>query len=122
MDEEARSGGFVARNLADGERTTFPNGAVDAVAIAGVTVKRATMRPGWEWERDESPLVGTDSCPNAHLLSVVAGRLGCRLDDGTEHELGPGDVAAVPPGHVGRTIGDEDLVYLDFDAGVDPSV
>lgn len=122
MDKKVQSEEFVVRNLDASERTTFANGEVDAVTIAGVTVKRATMQPGWDWETDEKRLVGTDSCPNSHLLYVVAGWLGLRLDDGTEHELGPGDVAAVPPGHVGWTIGDEELIYLDFDADGDPSV
>ncbi|WP_254544738.1 hypothetical protein [Halomarina pelagica] len=122
MGEEIRSSsGFVARPLDDGERTTFPNGTVEAVMIGDLTVRRATMQPDWEWERDEKRLVGTNSCQNSHVLYVVAGRLGLRLEDGTEHELSPGDVATVPPGHVGWTIGDEELVYLDFDAGDDPT-
>jgi uncharacterized cupin superfamily protein len=36
------------------------------------------------------------------------------MDDGTELEIGPGDVVSIPPGHDGWTIGDEPCVVLDF--------
>jgi hypothetical protein len=36
------------------------------------------------------------------------------MDDGTELEIGPGDLAAIPPGHDGSVIGNEPCVALDF--------
>jgi hypothetical protein len=36
------------------------------------------------------------------------------MDDGTEFELGPGDVALIEPGHDGWVIGDEPAVVLDW--------
>jgi hypothetical protein len=35
-------------------------------------------------------------------------------DDGTEAEIGPGDVYAIHPGHDAETVGDEPCVSLDF--------
>lgn len=36
------------------------------------------------------------------------------IDNGTEVEGGPGDVAAVPPGHNTWVVGDEPCVIIDF--------
>jgi len=36
------------------------------------------------------------------------------MDDGSELELGPGDVVAIPPGHDAWVVGDEPCVVLDF--------
>jgi hypothetical protein len=36
------------------------------------------------------------------------------MDDGTTHDIGPGEVMAIPPGHDAETIGDEACVALDF--------
>jgi uncharacterized cupin superfamily protein len=44
----------------------------------------------------------------------VSGRMGIRMDDGTEAEVGPGDVFACPPGHDAWVVGDEACVALDF--------
>ena len=36
------------------------------------------------------------------------------MDDGSEGEIGPGDVVAIPPGHDAEIVGDEACVMLDF--------
>jgi hypothetical protein len=36
------------------------------------------------------------------------------MDDGTELEIGPGDVFSIPPGHDNWTIGDESCIVPDF--------
>ena len=36
------------------------------------------------------------------------------MDDGSEGELGPGHVCAIPPGHDAWTVGDEACVMVDF--------
>jgi quercetin dioxygenase-like cupin family protein len=41
------------------------------------------------------------------------------MDDGTEAEGGPGDVAVIPPGHNAWVIGDEPCVMLDFTGAKD---
>ncbi len=35
-------------------------------------------------------------------------------DDGTEAEVGPGDIAAIEPGHDAWVVGDEPFVSIDF--------
>jgi hypothetical protein len=37
-----------------------------------------------------------------------------RMDDGTEHEFGPGDAGTIPPGHDAWIVGDVACVWLDF--------
>ena len=60
----------------------------------------------------------SDSRPAAsHSPSAtyqVSGRLGVRMDDGTEFISGPGDVLSIPSGHDGWVVGDEPVVVIDF--------
>ena len=52
--------------------------------------------------------------PGSSLVYVLSGRTKAVLDDGTEIEAGPGDVAYIPAGHDGWTVGDEPCVIIDF--------
>jgi hypothetical protein len=36
------------------------------------------------------------------------------MDDGTEGEAGPGDIAVIPPGHNAWVVGNEPCVMIDF--------
>jgi hypothetical protein len=36
------------------------------------------------------------------------------MDNGSESEIGPGDVATIPPGHDAWIVGDEPCVMIDF--------
>jgi hypothetical protein len=74
------------------------NGKADVLMIGGHTVGRGTFEPGWRWSNNVKPIAGTDSCQVSHLAYVVSGRMGIRMDDGTEAEVGPGDVLCLPAG------------------------
>jgi Cupin domain len=63
---------------------------------------------------DVKPLVGGESCQVAHFQYVISGRLHIVMDDGTEFEVGPGDVMHCPPGHDGWVVGDEPWVAIDW--------
>lgn len=89
-------------------------GRVEILNIGDGVVGRATFEPGWRWSEHVKPLAGTDSCQAAHLIYVISGRQMIRMDDGTEFEIGPGEVAFIPPGHDGWTIGEEPAVAVDF--------
>ena len=89
-------------------------GQVELVNIGDGMVGRATFQPGWKWSDHVKPIAGTESCQAAHVGYVVSGRQKVLMDDGTELEIGPGDVVSIPPGHDGWTIGDEPCVVLDF--------
>jgi Cupin domain len=90
------------------------NGQAEVLNIGGKVVGKATFEPGWKWSENVKPIAGTDSCQVSHLGYVISGRMRVFMDDGTEKELGPGDVMAIPPGHDAETVGDEPCVSLDF--------
>jgi hypothetical protein len=90
------------------------NGQAEVLNIGGKVVGKATFEPGWKWSENVKPIAGTDSCQVSHLGYVISGRMRVFMDDGTEKEIGPGDVMAIPPGHDAETVGDEPCVSLDF--------
>jgi len=98
----------------DDTRPFRDKGHVEIVNIGDGVVGRATFQPGWKWSDHVKPIVGTDSCQAAHIGYVISGQQVILMDDGTELEIGPGDVVSIPAGHDGWTIGDEPCVVLDF--------
>jgi quercetin dioxygenase-like cupin family protein len=89
-------------------------GEVDVVTVDGHAVLSGEFRPGWRWSQHVKPIVGGDSCQAPHLLYCISGRMGVVMDDGTEAEVGPGDVASIAPGHDAWVIGDEPFRSIDF--------
>jgi uncharacterized cupin superfamily protein len=90
------------------------NGQAEVVQIAGRPVARGTFEPGWTWHDNVKPIAGTDSCEVSHFGYCVSGRMKIHMDDGTDQDVGPGDVFAIPPGHDAETVGDEPCVLIDF--------
>lgn len=104
------------RNIDDPTDTrSFDKGRVDVVEIGGVVFSRAAFEPGWRWSESVKPLAQTESCQFHHRTFVHSGRLHVRLDDGSEADLGPGDVVVIPAGHDAWVVGDEPCVSFDFD-------
>jgi quercetin dioxygenase-like cupin family protein len=93
-----------------------PAGAAraDIVNLGKLTMMRITAQPGWRWSTDVKPLANTASCQAPHLGYVLSGRARIRMDDGTEEEFGPGDVAVIPAGHDAWVVGNEPYVALDI--------
>ena len=89
-------------------------GKADVLQIGGQTVGRGVFEPGWRWSENVKPIAGTESCQVSHLGYCMSGRMKLYMDDGSEFEVGPGDVAAIPPGHDAEVIGDEACVFVDF--------
>jgi hypothetical protein len=92
----------------------FPNGRAEILRIGGGEVGRYEFQPGWRWSHDVKSIAGTDSCQVPHFQYHVSGRLGVRMDDGTEVVAGPGDITSLPSGHDGWVIGDEPVVVIDW--------
>ena len=101
------------------EAREFPHGTLELVTLNGVTFGRATLQPGWRWSTSVKPLVNTASCEAPHLQYHVSGRLGVRMDDGSQREFGPGEVSWLPPGHDAWVVGDEPVVVIDISGMVD---
>jgi hypothetical protein len=89
-------------------------GKADVLNIAGKTIGKAVFEPGWKWSENVKPIAGTDSCQVSHLGYCISGGMTVHMDDGTELEIGPGDVFAIPPGHDAEVTGQEACVSLDF--------
>jgi len=101
------------------ERRDFPRGHLDVVGLSGLSFGVATFEPGWRWSESIREIAGTDSCQIHHNGYVVSGRLRIKMDDGTEGEVGPGDVFVCPPGHDAWTVGNEACVVYDFAGGAE---
>jgi hypothetical protein len=89
-------------------------GKADVVNVGGRVVGRGTFEPGWRWSDNVKPIAKTDSCEVSHLGYCVSGRMRVQMDDGSEGEIGPGQVVAIPPGHDAEVVGDEPCVLIDF--------
>ena len=87
---------------------------LEIVNIDGNLVGRMTAQPGWKWSECIKPVVGGDSCQALHLGAVVSGSLHIKHDDGSEADIGPGDVYEIKPGHDAWVTGNEPFVGLEF--------
>jgi hypothetical protein len=85
-----------------------------SVQIGEQTIGRASIQPGWRWSVDLRPAAGTASCTFHHLGLVLSGRLGVRMDDGTELQIGQDDVFDIPPGHDAWVIGSEPFESVEI--------
>ena len=101
----------------DEVREFAAHGHVDLVEMAGRMVGRGTFEPGWKWSNDVKPIAGTDSCQTRHTGYCLSGQMTVKFDDGTELNVGPGDVMIIEPGHDAWTVGDEPCVLLDTGVG-----
>ena len=96
------------------ETREFPHGRAEILNVGAATIGRLVLEPGWRWSNDVKPIAGTDSCLAPHFQYHVQGRLGIRMDDGTEFIAGPGDVTSLPAGHDAYVLGDDPVVIVDF--------
>lgn len=100
------------------ERRDFPRGHLEMINLTGLTFAVATFEPGWRWSESVGPLAGTRSCEIHHNGYCVSGRIGVLMDDGTQAEVGPGDLYVISPGHDAWVIGDEAFVGYDFSSNM----
>jgi class 3 adenylate cyclase len=96
---------------------SFPNGRIDVVHLDDIPVGRFVIQPGWRWSRDVAPITGTRTCQHRHVGYTVSGRLGVRMDDGTEIVIAPGEAYEIPPGHDAWVVGDEPWTAVEFTSG-----
>jgi mannose-6-phosphate isomerase-like protein (cupin superfamily) len=105
----------IKKNLGTPDETrAFPNGKLDVVKVGALVFGKATFEPGWKWSECVKPIAGTASCMVHHNGYIVSGRMHIKMDDGTETELGPGDVFVCPPGHDAWIVSKEPCVAYDF--------
>ena len=90
------------------------HGHVEILNIGGHVVGKGVFEPGWKWSDNVKPIAGTDTCQISHLGYCVSGRMKITSDDGSEAEIGPGDVFGLRPGHDAEVIGNEPCISIDF--------
>jgi len=97
-------------------RTPSAKTKIEIVNLDNDEVMRATFAPGWRWSNDMKAAAGTDLCEMHHRVLQTSGRMHVKMSDGTETDVGAGEVADIPPGHDAWVIGDEPVVIIDFGA------
>lgn len=107
---------LAKKNFDTPDDTLHPADKITAemVELNGQQFHRITAQPDWRWTVDLKPVMKTDSCQTDHLLYVISGRMVVRMDDGQEMEYGPGDIAAIPPGHDGWGLDGEPTVWVEL--------
>ncbi len=96
------------------ENRAFPKGHAEILKIGGAEIGRLVFQPGWRWSKDLKPVAKTASCEAPHFQYHVSGRLGIKMDDGTEFIAEPGDVTSLPSGHDAWVVGKEPVVVVDW--------
>jgi hypothetical protein len=110
--------GHEVKNVtASADVRKFERGMIELVQVSGGTVARFTLQKGWKWSEDIKPIVKTEWCEAPHLQYVISGRYRVKMKDGTEFNIGPGDVGSVPPGHDAWVVGDEPVIGIEFIGG-----
>src|SRR3954466_4276500 len=92
------------------ERRDFPRAKLEVLNLSGLVFAVASFEPGWRWTESVGPIAGTELCEVHHNGYIVEGRMRLRMRDGSEAEVGPGDVFVCPPGHEAWVVGDEQCV------------
>lgn len=106
-------------------RFETPDEVLDMKERGGISIVKMTdgsagmhaiLEPGWTWEADEKPLLGSpDSCPMRHTGYCISGRLVVRMiDTGIETRIGTGDFFVIPPRHDAYVEGAERVELILF--------
>jgi hypothetical protein len=112
--------GVETRDFSSPDETRTPDKTrSEIVRMAGESVARLTLDPGWRWSECVKPVVGTESCEARHVGIANQGRLGVRHDDGSEAEINAGEAYVIEPGHDAWVIGDEPFVGFEFESAED---
>ncbi|MFA7429437.1 MAG: hypothetical protein WCZ23_04715 [Rhodospirillaceae bacterium] len=93
------------------------HGGIAIIKMAdGSAGMHAIFEPGWTWEADEKPLLGSpDSCPMHHTGYCIGGHLVVRmLDTGAETNIGAGDFFEIPAGHDAYVKGSDRVELILF--------
>jgi len=86
---------------------------VEVVRLGNHTIGRFIFQPGWRWSECIKPVVGGDSCQATHVGYLISGRMGIRMNDGSQKMITPGMSYTIPPGHEGWVEGAEPVVAIE---------
>ena len=109
--------GVQARSFDSPDETRTPEKTrVEVVKMGNISAGRTRFEPGWKWSECIKPVAGTESCQARHVGLVQSGRLHVTHEDGSEGEVGAGDVFVIEPGHEAWVVGDEPWVAYEFES------
>jgi quercetin dioxygenase-like cupin family protein len=100
------------------ELSPFMHGKASILDFQGTKIVRRVFEPGWVWSKHSNP-DKTRSCPATHFICCVSGVVHVHMDDGTEADVGAGEVAWIPPGHDAWVVGNEPATVVDFQGAVE---
>jgi hypothetical protein len=86
----------------------------EMISRDGMTVSHDIQRPGWRWSTHIRPIVGGEWCQVHHLGVMLRGRMGFRMEDGTEFHASGLTLLDVPPGHDAWVVGDEPVESISW--------
>jgi len=101
------------------ETRTFEKGKLDLVNIGGSTIGRGKFEPGWKLSKHVKPIAKTKSCEASHFQYHVSGILHIVMDDGTDKDVGPGEISYLPAGHDAWVVGNDPVIVVDFQGMLD---
>lgn len=101
------------------EVRTFAHGRAEILNTSAGVVGRLVLEPGWRWSNDVKPAAGTEWCEAPHFQYHASGTLRVHMADGTEFDVGPGQISSLPAGHDAWVVGDEPVVAVDFFGATD---
>jgi hypothetical protein len=109
--------GVEARDFDSPDETRTPDKTtIEVVRMSGASVGRMRLEPGWRWSECVKPIVGGEKCQVRHLGLLQSGTMHVVHEDGTEHEIGPGQAYVIEPGHDAWVVGDEPVVGFEFES------
>jgi len=77
-------------------------GMADIVMVAGRPIARGHFEPGWRWSVNVKPIAQTELCEVSHFGYVEQGKMRIHMQDGSEQDIAPGQVVAIPAGRLVR--------------------
>lgn len=109
-----------------------PDDRLDMKAAGGISIvttclgntgMHAVFEPGWTWEKDEKPLLGSpDTCPAHHTGYCIGGELVVEMvDTGLATRIVAGDFFEIPPGHHAHVDGGERVELILFASPAAPA-
>jgi quercetin dioxygenase-like cupin family protein len=79
------------------EIRTFEKGKFELVRIGGMTIGRATYKPGWRWSEHVGKSLGEKECMVEHVGMVLSGCATAAMSYGRVIELHAGEMFYIPP-------------------------
>jgi len=97
------------------EVRAFEKGRFELVHLGGMTIGRATYKPGWRWSQHVGLATGATHCHVEHVGLVVEGCATAAMADGSVFEMRAGDLFYIPSEpHDSWVVGDKPYVSLHF--------